>query len=234
MPDGTCMQVLGRFALWHDGVPVPVGAGGSRLLAFLALQRGAPVHRRDLAEMLWDSGNGTQASSNLRAALCRLPRPAGKAGLVRSHGPHLSLAADVTVDLTTADGRITDGTADATCTRLLSDDLLPHWDDEWLTIERERYRQLRLHALEDLSADLREQGRSAEALAAALAAMAAEPLRETPHRRVIEVHLAEGNLVEAVRAYRALVRLLRTELAVMPSPDLRDMVTRALRQDACG
>jgi hypothetical protein len=36
----------------------------------------------------------------------------------------------------------------------LYEDLLPAWDDDWLVLERERHRQLRLHALENLSARL--------------------------------------------------------------------------------
>ena len=41
---------------------------------------------------------------------------------------------------------------------LLDHDLLPRWDEEWLEVEREGFRQRRLHALESSSRTLREQG----------------------------------------------------------------------------
>ena len=93
-----------------------------------------------------------------------------------------------------------------------SHDLLPDWSDEWLVMERESYRQLRLHALERLSETLREMGQHASALMAALSAVRADPLRESAHRQVIAVHLAEGNAAEALWQYHAYRRLLALEV----------------------
>ena len=62
---------------------------------------------------------------------------------------------------------------------------------------------LRLHALETASTLLTEQGRMAEAAQAALAAVQAEPLRESAARALVKVHLAEGNWGLAITRYRA-------------------------------
>jgi hypothetical protein len=51
-----------------------------------------------------------------------------------------------------------------------------------------------------------------------------EPLRESAHRAVIAVHLAEDNVVEAVRQYQRFRRLLYTELNVEPSHRLTGML----------
>jgi DNA-binding SARP family transcriptional activator len=67
-------------------------------------------------------------------------------------------------------------------------------------------------------------GRYAEAIQAALAAVADEPLRESAHLAVVQVHLAEGNVVEAVRQYTAYRRTLLEELGVEPSPALEGVV----------
>ena len=48
--------------------------------------------------------------------------------------------------------------------------------------------------------------------------MAAEPLRETPHRLVVRIHLAEGNAFEAVHAFYVYRDLLMRELRLEPSP----------------
>ncbi|MGW0994230.1 bacterial transcriptional activator domain-containing protein [Streptomyces sp. NPDC002523] len=43
-------------------------------------------------------------------------------------------------------------------------------------------------------------------------------LRESAHRALLRAHLAEGNLAEARRAYRACEEIFERELGVIPSP----------------
>ncbi|MFF9527676.1 BTAD domain-containing putative transcriptional regulator, partial [Streptomyces achromogenes] len=113
---------------------------------------------------------------------------------------------------------------------LLGDgELLPGWDEEWVLLERERLRQLRLHALDALADRLTRQGSPALALEAALASIRIEPLRESAHRAVVAAHLSEGNVIEAVRHYRAYRQLLRDELGLEPSAQLARMIPAAHR-----
>ncbi len=102
----------------------------------------------------------------------------------------------------------------------LKADLLPGWTDDWVLVERERLRQLRLHALEQLSELHLAAGRTAHAIEAAFAAVAGEPLRETAQRCLIRAYIAEGNYASAIRTYHAYRRLLLTELRTEPSPQL--------------
>jgi len=232
------LRVLGDFALRDRHDTVAVGSGAERLLAYLAVRTG-PVPRVDAAGALWGLSTAERASSNLRAVLSRLPRPGGRP-LVAATGRHLRLADDVTVDLASARAvieRVRAGDAagvPATAETALSDDLLPGWDEDWLVVEREHHRQRRLHALEALSAALRRERRYDEALCAALAAVAGEPLRESSHRRVIEVHLAEGNPAEALRQYERYRRLVRDELGLAPTGEIRALVARLLGRPADG
>ncbi len=103
-------------------------------------------------------------------------------------------------------------------------ELLPGWYDDWVLLERERLRQLRLHALEAAAGRLAAAGRYGEAIEAAGAAMATEPLRESAHRALVRVHLAEGNLTEAVASYRAFRTLLADELGVKPTAQMNALV----------
>jgi DNA-binding SARP family transcriptional activator len=105
-------------------------------------------------------------------------------------------------------------------------EILPDWYDDWLVIERERFRQLRVHALERLCDRLTAAGRFAEAVDAGLAAVESEPLRESAHRALIRTHLAEGNACEALRQYRAFRELLRRELGLRPSELMEALVRR--------
>jgi DNA-binding SARP family transcriptional activator len=221
----THLTVLGRFACHGDGRPLLLSPRGERLLAYLALHRRA-VRRDQLAGVLWGDTTDERASANLRSTLWRLPR-CGDQPLVDTADGHVALSDHVVVDLWTVEG----GAADDREQRLVAGDLLPGWDDEWVAPERERYRQLRLHALEDLCCEHRDAGRYADALRLGLIAVASDPLRETAHRRVIEVHIAEGNVGEALRQYDRFRVLLRDELGLPPSPTLRDVIADLLDAD---
>jgi DNA-binding SARP family transcriptional activator len=106
----------------------------------------------------------------------------------------------------------------------LSGELLPDWYDEWVLIEAEDWRQLRLHALEALAGRLTARGHYGDAAAAALAAVRAEPLRESPRAALIRVHIAEGNPSEALREFTRYRELLMIELGVEPTERLRALV----------
>lgn len=107
-------------------------------------------------------------------------------------------------------------------------DLLPTWDEEWLQLERERLLQIRLHALEQLSRRLAEAHDYGTALDAALTCLHADPLRESAHRAVIRVHLAEGNVAAAVAQYDSCRAVLDAELGLAPTRQLTELIA------ACG
>jgi DNA-binding SARP family transcriptional activator len=112
----------------------------------------------------------------------------------------------------------------STVRALAGDDLLVGWYEEWLLLERDRLRQMRLHALEALSGQLVAAGDTPAAVHAAFAAVAVDPLRESAHRALIRAHLAEGNRVEAVRQLARLRHVLREELGVEPSVRAVDLL----------
>ena len=105
-----------------------------------------------------------------------------------------------------------------------ADAILPGWDEEWLIVERERYRMTRLRALERSAEALLAADDYVGALEAALASVDAEPYRETAHRLVIQVHIAEGNHAQAIRAYQAYRSLVTDELGIAPSSMMDDLV----------
>ena len=73
--------------------------------------------------------------------------------------------------------------------------------------------------------EARGRGRYGEVAQAAYAAVVAEPLRESAHRAVVRVHLVEGNLAEAVRAYDAFRTMLAEELGVAPSSQMDRLIS---------
>jgi DNA-binding SARP family transcriptional activator len=203
--------------------------GVQRVVAHLSLSRRSA--RTAIAGTLWPNVAEDHAHGSLRSALWRVHKIAP--GLIHVCGDTLSLAEEVQVDvreLAAWAARVSDpGTCiddiSATDVRLRGE-LLPGWYDDWVLLERERLRQLRMHALEALADRLAAARRYGEAVQAAYAAVGAEPLRESAHRTVIRVHLAEGNFGEAARAYDAFRTMLADELGVAPTRQMSDLVYR--------
>ena len=201
-----------------------VPEGSKQLLAFVALRR-RRVERRHAAGTLWPCGDEERAAGNLRSALWRLRR-AGINVLVADKWS-LALSGDVLVDLHLTEQwatRLIEGRVagdDLAVSPSVADalNLLPGFYDDWVLMERERIRQRILHALEALSERLAAAGRFADAIEAAILATSAEPLRESAQRALIKAHVAEGNLTEARRSYRAYHDLVHRELGVAPSDE---------------
>jgi DNA-binding SARP family transcriptional activator len=230
------LSLIGGFELRHGGTLVAVPPSSERLMAFVALQEG-PVRRRRVGGALWIDASEERAGANLRSALWRTPSPGG-CPVVVSSATHLWFNPEIEVDfwvgMAWARSMLSDEVAALTGAELLrrglvllSEDLLPDWPEDWVLVERERFRQRRLHALESMSENLTDAGLYCDALEAGLAAVAAEPLRESGHRQVVRIHLREGNLSEAIREYESYARMLAEELGVSPSPAMQDLIRGA-------
>lgn len=222
------LGLMRGFDLSMRGTSVAVPASAQRLVAFLALYD-RPAVRSHVAGALWLDATEDRALGNLRSTLWRL-RQSGCA-IVESVGERLSLSRRVIVDVRVlADqarriyaGGETFDSRDVDCL-VVAGELLPDWYDDWVVIDRERVRQLRLHALERACERLTATGRYGEAIDAGLAAVAEEPLHESAHRVLIQAHLAEGNRVEAVRQFETYARVMWSDLRLEPSPDIRALV----------
>jgi DNA-binding SARP family transcriptional activator len=222
------LSLLNGFELRCDGRRVDPPMSAQRLLAFVALQE-RPVLRVYIAGSLWTDASEERAAASLRSSLWRLHRPGVR--LIDATGAHLRLSSGVDVDIRRALGlaqQLLSGTLDddrlTSVDLALEGELLPDWYDDWVLFERERFRQLALHALEALAERQLLAGRLRQALASALAAVRGEPLRESAHRMLIRVHLAEGNGGEALRQYDLCSCLLRDRLGLEPSEELRALV----------
>ncbi|MFI7124728.1 BTAD domain-containing putative transcriptional regulator [Nonomuraea sp. NPDC050153] len=223
------------FELTAGRRPVPLPLGAQRVLAFLALQN-RPVLRAYAAGNLWLDKPEKVACASLRSALWQVRRFGLDVVTATPGSLHLSpaLAIDVHETLAHAQTVVRDpGEMDLCPDHLLTGELLPDWCDDWVIIERERVRQLRLHALELLGYQLIDRGRTMEAIEVALAAVAADPLRESAHRLLISAHLAEGNRSEALRQFTAYARLLGDDLGLTPSDRMAALVA-PIRRGAAG
>jgi DNA-binding SARP family transcriptional activator len=216
------------FEFSWDGSTVELPAPAQRLLAYLAIED-RPLQRGYVAGALWLNSTEAHASGSLRSALWRIRRSGCE--LVEETKHRLRLAKTVAVDVREAyswAARVQDSArpieADDVAEASASAELLRDWYDDWVVLERERFRQSRAHALEVLCRRLATEGRFAEAIEVGLAAVHNEPLRESAHRAVISVHFAEGNRSEALRHYAYYRQLVTGELGIEPSTRMETLV----------
>jgi DNA-binding SARP family transcriptional activator len=215
------LHLIGSFAATIDGYVLDVKPCEQRVLAFIALQ-GRPVSRHLVAGTLWPELSDECALRRLRTGMWRCRQQIGSA-MVGSSPTNVWLNPWVVIDVAALSRRMVpsgDDSPPEIAADELAHDLLEDWYDEWLTMDRERFRQFRLHALDLLCDRLIDQGRFGEALEAGLIAVAAEPLRESAHRLIVRAHRSEGNLTEALREYYSYRDMLRTELGIDPSPSM--------------
>lgn len=226
--------LLGGFKLIVDGSPVALPIHAQRVLAYLSVvQPNQPGHpRASLAEHLWSEVSAKRSHASLRTAVWRIRQ--AHTHLVQASRDTLRLSDGVEVDVRRGiaqAGRLVGGQHELQPQDVeldpLRGDLLPGWDEDWLLLERERIRQVQVHALEALTHRLRGLRRYPEAVEAAYAAIAHEPLRESAHAALIDVFLDEGNIAQARRQLARYAARLWSEMRVAPSPALTDRVTGA-------
>lgn len=232
-PGALQLTLMRGFELTCDGLRISLPRSAQRLIAFLALNR-RPMLRRYVACMLWLDSTEAQSAASLRTALWRLRRPGYH--LVELDGECLNIASDLVVDvrrLEVAARRVSHGDAMLDASELneltAGGELLPGWYEDWVLMERERTRQLWLQTLEAACARLTLAGRHADAVVIALAAVEAEPLRESAHRVLIKAHLAGGNRMEALRQYGLYADALKRDLQLEPSDEMLELTNKLRR-----
>ncbi|HEX5402697.1 MAG TPA: BTAD domain-containing putative transcriptional regulator [Pseudonocardiaceae bacterium] len=231
-PGWISLRVLGTFDLSVSGCSVPLGATSQRLLTLIVLNSGH-LPRSQAAGTLWPEHRGPRAAANLRSALWRLHQCCPD--VVDASYHDLRLTPGVTVDLHHVSRVVhvlLDPATELSSRELrdamhtnLYDDIAPDIGaDDWLIAERERFCQLRVHALEALSHRLIRAGWHGAAVEAALGAVRADPFRESAYHLLITAHLAEGSRYEAHRHHATYCALLRAELGLTPSDDFMSLL----------
>lgn len=222
------INLIGGFSLTCNGATVSVPPAAQKLMALLALQ-GPQLTRARVAGVLWGERDEVQAAARLRTALWKantdVPTIVATQTHLRLHShvviTHQHLLEELRVRLdhpASFPRRIQDYVVP------LRRELLADWYDEWTLIERERFRQARLHLFDELSNKLLDEERHAEAIDVALTVLDDEPFRNAPNQTLITAHLIEGNRMEALRQFQRYDELMLKEFGVNAPRNLRDMI----------
>ncbi len=237
---------LGPFRVSLDGGPVPPQRFSRHkslgLLKFLVANRGRPVSREALVEVLWPEADPHYARNNLRVVLHSLRqalRPSEGNGplppLVVSQNDMVCLDGS---DLVWVDeeefllvarrarelaalGRSQEALAQCgEAVQLYRGDYLedePYSD--WCLVKREHLREVYIGILRQMATLQGEAGDVDDAISTCRAALAVDPAREDFHRELMRLLWRLGHKDDALRQYDLCQRVLREELGIGPGQE---------------
>ena len=177
----STLRLLGRWQLSAGGSDVELGHREQRLTALLGLAgRSGRLH---VAGLLWPESTDARALGSLRRAVLQTRKRSP--GLLEVDRLNIGLDAHVEVDVDdvrrAASDAVTEeelaaGELGALMSRLVGEELLPGWYDDWVVPEREHLEQLRVTALERIARRALEVRDLALTVEAARAASDIDPL----------------------------------------------------------
>jgi predicted ATPase/DNA-binding SARP family transcriptional activator len=234
------LRLFGPFEVCVNGAPLPRlrARKAQWLLALLTLYAHRDVERAWLAGTLWPDSPEPQAFNNLRVNLSDLRRALGPEA-VRLHAPTAhTLRLDLSgaeADLLAFDRAIACGEIPALeqAAALYRGPLLEGCPEPWAFQERQAREQAYLDALERLASHAMATGDPAAAERYLRRAAAADPLRETTQRTLMQALAAGGNSAGALQVYRELRLLLHREIHAQPDPETRALIEK-IRTEARG
>src|SRR5207249_1604885 len=211
------VQLLGRFSVAIDGVPISGDAWRSRRAAdvvrLLALAPAHRMHRTQVMEALWPESDPEASGTNLRKALHFARLATGDEQSIVNERGVLVLWPDARVEtdvarFEAAAQRALDDTEEIACRTaadLYGGDLLP--DDRYESWAAEPRGRLHRRHLDVLRAGALWDRLAEE-----------DPTDEHAARELMRTHLDAGERREAIRRFERLREALRDDLGVGPDP----------------
>lgn len=238
---GLRIELFGPFTVTLDGEPMAKlrTRRGQWLLALLALRARREVDRSWLAGMLWPDATESQALGHLRRTLTDLRTALGSyAWRLKTTSPRTVLldvdasesdvaAFDVAAGLLERPDEDERALRDAA--RTSTKPLLEGVTEEWVFEERAPRQEIRARMLERAATLALARGDAETAITDLRALVAAEPMRESAARLLIEALGAIARYAESIQAYRQLREKLHYELNVEPSAETQATFARVRR-----
>jgi TolB-like protein/two-component SAPR family response regulator len=219
---GLSLKVFGDFALRDEsGAALALPTRKTRaLLGYLAANADKPQQRAKLVGLLWSNFSEKQARHNLSQALLSIRKLGDSRNLtlLDSNGEQLTLRSDA-IDVDLVRFHALKAKDPAAAASLYDGPFLegltvpdPAFDD-WLALTRSDFHHLACAALERSAND---DSDIETAMISARRLVALEPLRESAHRRLIELLHESGDRTAALRQYHSCADILKSELSVEP------------------
>ena len=226
------LSLFQSWQLLYEGTEIHVATRQQRLISAVALI--GSRHRRYYSGLLWPDSPERLAAESLRASIHVLSRQVP--GLLISDGPALALSNDTHVDynylldqLNACELENSVPCCNDCLPHLLKAELLPGWYEDWVVLEQERLRNVRLRSLLSHARVWLAYGDCERAVEAAEIALELEPLYESCIDLLMRAEAKLGNRARALRTFETFKKNLAFELGVGPSDALLSLAV-ALRR----
>ena len=238
-PGSLIVVTLGDFVVSRGEIPVMLGQHQARALLAILICENGPVHREKLMEWLWPHLPEQRALSTLYSTVYTLRRRlepdrthAASASFVRSDGEAYRLDWQRDDYLDVAEflrrSRVAEQPADL-ATRLerllaaeaaYSGPFLPQWPyAEWASVLRSEVEETYQVIAGDLAATLAGTGQTSAAISLYRRLLTLDPERESWHRALMEIFIAQGERSMAVHQFELCRKILVDNLGIGPSPE---------------
>jgi len=247
-PPALRVLALGRLEMYRDGERLPDDAWRAArprelLLYLLCHPQGRT--REQIGLVFWPDASSTQTKNNFHVTLHHLRKSLGRSDLVAFDDEHYRVAweAGVEFDALLFEREVKDAlraSGDAAATDALKAALARYRGEllaeervgDWHLEIRDRLARLFAEGTRALGQRLERAERHAEAAEAYRRLVAADPMDEEAHRRLMLALARTGERAQALRQYERLVVLLRAELEAEPEPETVSLHERLRRAEA--
>lgn len=220
------VHLLGQFNVLKDHEPAEISSRPAQsLLAYLMLSAGTSHRREKLAGLLWPEANESNARSNLRHALWRLRKAIGDEYLITDK---ISIAFDAQagywLDAALLEGDYEEKRSTDDLLKIVSiygGELLPGFYDDWVILERERYRALFESRVQHLLDGLVKEERWTSVLEWGERWIAMGHAPEPAYRALMFAYCGLGDTAGMASTYQRCVKALQQELDVEPSEETK-------------
>jgi len=250
------ISLLGAPQIKLDGKEITLTRRKSRALVYYLAAHDKPITRDRLLSIFWADLDRASAQQTLRTTLHGLRKALGDSLIVDDD--KLSLANDSQIDtrifeqalisnpqpaISNPQSLISTRSVQLPITNYQSLDLYlgdflesfslpgsPAFDD-WVTVQRERYRRLAVRGFTALAKQHEAEKRFDEAMDALARALAFDPLQEDLQRDCIRLQYLAGDRAGAIRRYDSLRKLLDEEMGVPPMAETRRLYDSIINDD---
>lgn len=230
------VRLLGQFDVRLEGKTIALNSRPAQtLLAYLLLTAGSPHRREQLAALFWPETTDANARSNLRHALWRLRGamdPQDRYLLSDTQTVTFNPQAEYWLDVDALQQEFagdwpTEELAETV--NLYAGELLPGFEGEWLTLERERVRAIFERQIQILLDRLTHEQRWADVRQWAERWIAQGGAPEPAFRALMTAQAALGDMSGLASVYQRCIEVLRDQLGLDPSAQTRLLYEQLLR-----
>ena len=241
---GLNIQLLGGFNLTHNEQEVkPLRTERLiLLLSYLLLNKEKPLPRKQLAFTFWADTTEEQARTNLRNLFHHLRKAFPEIdSFLEIEGQTIQWKAnaDIELDVTQFKSALAKAkTAKDDSARMAHlkeavnayrGELLPGYYEDWVLTQREEIHQAYLSALSQLAKLLEDSRQYEEAIEITNRLIRSEPLNESAYQLAMRLHALNDDRAGALQAYHACVTVMRRELDMEPSEDIKTLYEQLVR-----